>query len=144
MTLPLGWLAWAVLAAVFAAFTATLAKLGLEDTDADAATWARTTVILACISLLVSMTGKWNAVLQLTQRQWVFLTLSGLAAAASWICYFRALQIGTATQVSVVDRGSLAVVALLSILLLAERPQPREWIGIALVILGAGLVASVR
>lgn len=144
MTLPLGWLAWAVLAAVFAAFTATLAKLGLEDTDADAATWARTTVILACISLLVSISGKWNAVLQLTQRQWVFLTLSGLAAAASWICYFRALQIGTATQVSVVDRGSLAVVALLSILLLAERPQPREWIGIALVILGAGLVASVR
>ena len=101
-------------------------------------------MILACVSLLVSMTGKWNAVLQLTQRQWVFLTLSGLAAAASWICYFRALQIGTATQVSVVDRGSLAVVALLSILLLAERPQPREWIGIALVILGAGLVASVR
>ncbi len=144
MTLPLGWLAWAVLAAVFAAFTATLAKLGLEDTDADAATWVRTTVILACVSLLVSMTGKWNAVLQLTQRQWGFLTLSGLAAAASWICYFRALQIGTATQVSVVDRGSLAVVALLSILLLAERPQPREWIGIALVILGAGLVASVR
>ena len=144
MTLPLGWLALAVLAAVFAAFTATLAKLGLEDTDADAATWVRTTVILACVSLLVSMTGKWNAVLQLTQRQWVFLTLSGLAAAASWICYFRALQIGTATQVSVVDRGSLAVVALLSILLLAERPQPREWIGIALVILGAGLVASAR
>lgn len=83
MTLPLGWLAWAVLAAVFAAFTAILAKLGLEDTDADAATWARTTVILACISLLVSISGKWHAVLQLTQRQWVFLTLSGLAAAAS-------------------------------------------------------------
>ena len=135
---------WALLSALFAALTAILAKLGLEDADADAATWVRTTVILACVSLLVSMTGKWNAVLQLTQRQWVFLTLSGLAAAASWICYFRALQIGTATQVSVVDRGSLAVVALLSILLLAERPQPREWIGIALVILGAGLVASVR
>mgnify|MGYP003608312197 CR=1 FL=1 len=144
MSFALGWLRWALLSALFAALTAILAKLGLEDADADAATWVRTTVILACISLLVSISGKWNAVLQLTQRQWVFLTLSGLAAAASWICYFRALQIGTATQVSVVDRGSLAVVALLSILLLAERPQPREWIGIALVILGAGLVASVR
>lgn len=144
MTPSLGWLAWALLAAVFAAFTTILAKVGLTDADADAATWARSTVILACVTTMLSMTGKWNAVLQLNHRQWLFLTLSGLTAAASWVCYFRALQAGSVTQVSVIDRGSLAVIVLLSVLFLAERPQPREWIGVILVLVGAGLVASAK
>lgn len=137
-------LSTATMAALFAALTAILAKLGLADADADAATWARTTMILLCISAVVSLSGKWSAVLQLTQRQWLFLVLSGIAAAASWLCYFRALQAGTVTQVSVVDRGSLAIVVLLSVLLLDERPQPREWIGVALGLVGVGLVASTK
>ncbi len=144
MSFALGWLGWALLSALFAALTAILAKLGLADADADAATWARTTMILLCISAVVSLSGKWSAVLQLTQRQWLFLVLSGIAAAASWLCYFRALQAGTVTQVSVVDRGSLAIVVLLSVLLLDERPQPREWIGVALGLVGVGLVASTK
>lgn len=144
MSFATSWLGWALLSALFAALTAILAKLGLADADADAATWARTTMILLCISAVLSLAGKWSAVLQLTQRQWLFLVLSGIAAAASWLCYFRALQAGTVTQVSVVDRGSLAIVVLLSVLLLAERPQPREWIGVALVLIGVGLVASTK
>lgn len=144
MSFALGWLRWALLSALFAALTAILAKLGLADADADAATWARTTMVLLCLSAVLSIAGKWSAVLQLTQRQWLFLALSGIAAAASWLCYFRALRAGTVTQVSVVDRGSLASVVLLSVLLLAERPQPREWVGVALMLISVGLVASTK
>lgn len=138
------WFWWALLSALFAALTAIFAKVGLARVDADAATWVRSCVILACVTALMASAGKWSALQQFTSRTWVFLVLSGLVAAASWLCYFRALQLGTASQVAMVDRSSAVLVVLLAVGFLAERPSPREWLGIGLAIAGVMILGLGR
>jgi len=132
------WFAWAILSAVFAAFTAVFAKVGLQGVDSDLATLIRTGVIIIVLACFVCVTGKWRNPTELGSRTWVFLTLSGLATGASWVCYFRALKLGDASKVAPVDKFSLVLVAIFAYLFLAERPSTREWIGIAMV--GAGVV----
>jgi bacterial/archaeal transporter family protein len=132
------WFAWAILSAVFAAFTAVFAKVGLQGVDSDLATLIRTGVIIIVLACFVWVTGKWRNPTELGSRTWVFLTLSGLATGASWVCYFRALKLGDASKVAPVDKFSLVLVAIFAYLFLAERPSTREWIGIAMV--GAGVV----
>jgi transporter family protein len=137
------WLVWALLSAVFAAATAILAKIGLEGIDSDYATLVRTTVILIVLAVLVYATGKWQNPGSVPGRALLFLTLSGLATGASWVCYFRALKIGEASKVAPVDKLSVVLVALFAVIFLGERPAFRDWVGIACV--GAGvLLLSLR
>lgn len=132
------WLFWALGSAVFAALTAVFAKIGLRGVDSDFATLIRTCVIALALSLFVAYAGKWSDPLHLPGKTWTFLILSGLATGASWLCYFRALQIGQASQVAPVDKLSLLLVAVFAFVFLGERPSPREWLGIAMV--GAGVL----
>jgi bacterial/archaeal transporter family protein len=137
------WFYWALLSAVFAAMTAIFAKIGLQGVDSDYATLIRTCVILLVLSCFVYFTGKMSDPFALSSRTWLFLSLSGLATGASWVCYFRALQAGEASKVAPVDKFSLVLVAIFAVIFLNERPNIREWIGIALV--GAGvIVLSLR
>ena len=134
---------WALLSAVFAALTAVLAKIGLEGIDSDLATLVRTAVILVLLSMFVMATGKWQNPLTLPHRTLLFLTLSGAATGVSWVCYFRALQIGEASKVAPVDKLSVLLVAVFAVFFLHERPSVREWTGILMV--GAGvLVLSLK
>lgn len=138
-----GWFYWALLSAVFAASTAIFAKIGLEGIDSDFATLIRTFVILLVLSAFVYGTGKWSDPFALSQKNWLFLSLSGLATGASWVCYFRALQMGEASKVAPVDKLSLVLVALFAVIFLNERPGLREWAGISLVAAGV-LVLSLK
>lgn len=138
------WLLWALLSAVFAAMTAIFAKIGIQGVDSDLATLVRTGFIVVILSLFVVLAGKWTNPLTLSGKTWVFLGLSGLATGASWVCYFRALQIGDASKVAPVDKLSLVLVAIFAFAFLGERPIAREWAGIALVAAGVVLLALKR
>lgn len=137
------WFFWALLSAVFAAMTAIFAKLGLVGVDSDYATLIRTAMILVVLAAFVSGTGKWIPPGTLSARVWLFLGLSALATGVSWVCYFRALQMGDASRVAAVDKASVLLVAVFAVLLLGERPAPRDWLGIAMVA-GGVLILALR
>ncbi len=143
MTSSTGWAFWAVLSAVFAALTAIFAKLGIQGVDSDLATLVRTAIIVVVLSLFVSLTGKWSNPFELPSKTWLFLGLSGLATGASWVCYFRALQLGEASKVAPIDKFSLVLVALFAVVFLGERPSLRDWGGIVM-IAGGVLVLAIR
>jgi len=132
------WFFWALGSAVFAALTAIFAKIGIAGVDSDLATLIRTAVILAVLAAFVYATGKWSDPRALSGKTWTFLVLSALATGASWVCYFRALKVGQASQVAPVDKLSVLLVAVFAFTFLGERPSLREWSGIALV--GAGVL----
>jgi bacterial/archaeal transporter family protein len=132
------WFTWALLSALFAAMTAIFAKIGLEGVDSDFGTLVRTFVIIWVLALFVGVTGKWRSPFSLTPRTMTFLVLSGLATGASWVCYFRALKVGEASKVAPVDKLSLVMVAIFATAFLGERPNLREWFGIAMV--GVGVI----
>jgi len=143
MTSSNSWFFWAVLSAVFAALTAIFAKIGIKGVDSDLATLVRTAIIIVVLAGFVWFAGKWSNPFDLSGRTWLFLGLSGLATGASWVCYFRALQIGDASKVAPVDKFSLVLVALFAFAFLGERPSLREWAGIALVASGV-LVLAIK
>lgn len=143
MTHANNWFYWAILSAVFAALTAIFAKIGIAGVDSDLATLVRTAIIIVVLSAFVWLTGKWSNPLALPQRTWLFLGLSGLATGASWVCYFRALQIGEASKVAPVDKLSVVLVAIFAFVFLSERPSVREWTGIAMVA-GGVIVLSLK
>lgn len=135
------WFFWAVLSAVFAALTAIFAKIGIKGVDSDLATLVRTGIIIVVLSAFVWFAGKWSNPFELPGRTWLFLGLSGLATGASWVCYFRALQLGEASKVAPVDKMSLVLVAVFAFAFLGERPSLREWSGIAMVAGGVLVLA---
>lgn len=135
------WFFWALLSAVFAALTAIFAKIGIQGVDSDLATLVRTGIIIIVLSVFVWFAGKWSNPFALPARTWLFLGLSGLATGASWVCYFRALQLGEASKVAPVDKTSLVLVAIFAFTFLGERPSLREWAGIALVAAGVLVLA---
>jgi transporter family protein len=137
------WFFWAVLSACFAALTAIFAKVGIRDIDSDFATLIRTVVIVFVLAGFVWYADKWIDPRTLSPRALLFLTLSALATGASWVCYFRALQLGEASKVAPVDKFSLVLVVVFAFIFLGERPSGREWIGIGLVVSGV-LVLAVR
>lgn len=143
MTSSTSWIYWALLSAVFAALTAIFAKIGIQGIDSDLATLVRTAIIIVVLSLFVWLTGKWSNPFELPSKTWLFLGLSGLATGASWVCYFRALQLGEASKVAPIDKLSLVLVALFAFTFLGERPSLREWGGIAMVA-GGVLVLAIR
>ena len=144
MTTINNWFFWAILSAVFAACTAIFAKIGIRGVDSDFATLIRTVIIIFILSGFIWLTGKWSNPFTLTAKTWLFLGLSGLATGASWLCYFRALQMGDALKVAPVDKFSLVLVALFAFAFLGERPSLREWLGIALVASGVLILAIKR
>jgi transporter family protein len=138
------WIVYALLSACFAALTAIFAKIGIHGVNSDLATFVRTTIILVVIFLFVWFTGKWSNPLQLPPKTLIFLTLSGLATGASWVCYFRALQMGDASKVAPIDKLSLVLVAIFAVIFLHERPSVRDWSGILLVVSGVLVLAFKR
>jgi bacterial/archaeal transporter family protein len=138
------WLFWALLAAVFAALTAIFAKSGIRNVDSDLATLIRTVVVLLLLAAFVPFTGKWSNPFALSVKTWIFLVLSAVASGASWVCYFRALQIGEAAKVATIDKGSVILVAIFAYVFLGERPVFREWTGIFLVAIGIFLLGLKR
>lgn len=141
MTSSSSWIIWALLSAVFASLTAIFAKIGIQGVDSDLATLVRTAIIFAILGLFVWLSGKWTNPFQLPTKTWLFLGLSSLATGASWVCYFRALQIGDASKVAPVDKLSLVLVAVFAFAFLGERPDWHEWIGILLVAVGVVVLA---
>ena len=136
------WLPWALGSAVFAALTAIFAKIGLEGIDSDFATLVRTFVIVGVLGAFVAATGKWRNPFALPSRSLAFLVLSAFATGASWVCYFRALKVGEAAKVAPVDKLSVVLVAIFATAFLGEELSALNWAGIALVALGAILVAA--
>ncbi len=136
-----GWLFWAFLSAGFAALTAIFAKVGVETINSNFATFLRTLVILVMVAGIVAATGQAQPLGSISPRSYIFLTLSGLATGASWLCYFRALQLGDAARVAPIDKLSTVLVAIFGAAFLGERLTTPNWLGIILIAAGAMLVA---
>lgn len=137
----LAWQTWAVLSAVFAALTAIFAKVGVAGINSDFATFVRTIVVIVALGGLLAATGQWQWPTEVSARSYVFLVLSGLGTGASWLCYFRALQLGDAARVAPIDKLSVVFVAVFAVIFLGERLAALNWLGIALIGTGAVLVA---
>ena len=139
-TMAGSWIVWALFSAVFAALTAIFAKIGVEGVDSDYATFVRTLVVVCVLGLLLTATGRLH-VSALSPKTMTFLTLSGLATGASWLCYFRALKIGDAARVAPIDKLSVVLVAVFGVFFLGERLSAQNWLGVVLIACGALLVA---
>jgi transporter family protein len=137
----MSWLPWAIMSAVFAALTAIFAKLGVAGMSSDLATFIRTIVVAVALGLLLLATGQFSQTGQISSRGLLFLTLSGLATGASWLCYFRALSLGQAAQVAPVDKLSVVLVAIFGVAFLGEYLSMRSWLGISLISSGVVLIA---
>lgn len=135
------WQSWAILSAIFAALTAIFAKVGVENVNSDFATFIRTVVILIVLAGILLSLGEFQSLGSISPRTYLFLLLSGLATGASWICYFRALKLGNASQVAPIDKLSVLLVAVFGTMFLGERLTAVNWIGVALIAGGAVLVA---
>jgi transporter family protein len=137
----LSWQFWAVLSAVFAALTAIFAKIGVENVNSDFATLIRTVVVMVALSGILVATGQWQPPGSVSLRTYVFLLLSGLGTGASWLCYFRALQLGDAARVAPIDKLSVVMVAVFGVAFLGERLSAVNWLGVVAIGGGAALVA---
>ena len=135
------WQFWAILAAIFAALTAIFAKLGVSGISSNYATFLRMLVVAVALGGLLWATGGFESLQDVPGRALLFLVLSGLATGASGLCYFRALQIGKASQVAPVDKLSVVFVAIFAALVLGERLSAGGWAGIGLISAGAVLLA---
>ncbi len=140
----MSWFWLAVLSAVFATLTALFAKLGVDRLNPEYATLLRTFVIVFVIAPVTFAIGKWQNPLHLNRWTLTAIILSGICAALSWLCYFRALKLGDAAAVSAVDKLSLAMVAIVSVMVLGEKLTMPQWIGVLLVIVGAVLIAVYK
>ncbi|KQT65811.1 transporter [Aureimonas sp. Leaf460] len=121
--------------------TAIFGKIGVAGVPSDYATFLRTIVILAFAGAIVAATGQWRPPADLPGRTLLFLALSGLATGASWLCYYRALQLGQAAKVAPVDKLSVVLVAVFGVVFLSEKLTAANWAGVALITAGAVLVA---
>ncbi|QYM78674.1 EamA family transporter [Horticoccus luteus] len=137
----MNWLFWALLSAVFAGATAVLAKVGVDGVNSNLATAVRTTVVLVFAWSVALATGPVNAVWTLPRKTWVFLALSGIATGLSWLCYFRALQLGEASKVAPVDKLSVVFVIAFAALFLGEALTVKTAVGGALIVAGAVVLA---
>jgi bacterial/archaeal transporter family protein len=135
------WVFWALLSAVFAAATALLAKVGVTGIDSNLATAIRTTVILLFTWAIAIGLEKHNGLAQIGRRSWLFLILSGICTGLSWLCYFRALQLGPASGVAPIDKLSVVIVILGAALFLGERLTLMKAIGGSLIAIGAVILA---
>jgi transporter family protein len=135
------WLFWAVLSALFAGATAILAKIGVAEINSNLATAIRTTVILLFSWIVALVTTRGSEFWSIGRKTWIFLILSGIATGLSWLCYFRALQVGEVSKVAPIDKLSVVVAMALAIALLGEKLSLRGGIGAGLIVLGAIVLA---
>jgi transporter family protein len=135
------WLIWALLSALFAALTAIFAKVGVKEVNPDVATFIRTVVILFVLGGILAARGLFQPLTSYSGRTYLFLVLSGLATGASWVCYFRALQVGDAARVAPIDKLSVVLVAVFSVSFLGEQIGLHNWLGVLLIAAGAILLA---
>lgn len=135
------WLLFALLSAIFAALTSILAKIGIEGVNSNLATAIRTVVVVVMSWGMVFLTGTQNGVWEISKKSWIFLILSGLATGASWLCYYRALQIGEASKVVPVDKLSVVITLVLAFVFLHEKFTARSLAGCILI--GAGTLVMV-
>ncbi len=131
------WLLFAILSAVFAAATAILAKIGIENVDSNLATAIRTIVVLIMAWLVVFLTNKSGGIASITPRSWLFLILSGLATGASWLCYFYAIKIGDVSKVVPVDKCSLVLTIIFAVIFLGESLTWKTILGSILLLAGS-------
>ena len=134
------WFVYALLSAVFAALTSILAKVGIEGVNSNLATALRTAVVLVMAWGMVFLTDAQGGLWAISRKSWIFLILSGLATGASWLCYYRALQIGEASKVVPIDKLSVVITLALAFVFLHERFTPRSLAGCALIGLGTLLM----
>lgn len=130
------WIVYALLSAVFAAFTSILAKIGMDNVNSNLATAIRTITVLIMSWFMVWVTGKFGDIQTLTKGNWIFLTLSGLATGFSWLFYYKAIQLGEVSKVVPIDKLSIVFVFIFSILILKEPFSIKTLIGTAIITIG--------
>ena len=130
------WFIFAILSAIFAALTSILAKIGIEGVNSNLATAVRTIVVVLMAWLMVFITGSQNGLMDISKKSWIFLILSGLATGASWLCYYKALQIGEASKVVPIDKLSIVITVALAFLFLGEQITLKTLIGCGLIVAG--------
>lgn len=134
------WLLFALLSAVFAALTSILAKVGIEGVNSNLATAVRTGVVVILAWAIVFLSGAQSGLASISKKSWIFLILSGLATGASWLCYYRAIQIGEVSKVVPIDKLSVVFTLLLAFVFLHEQITPRSAAGCALIAAGTLLM----
>lgn len=134
------WFVFALLSAIFAALTSILAKVGIEGVPSNLATAVRTVVVLAMAWLMVFVTKEQGGISSISTRSWIFLVLSGLATGASWLCYFRAIQIGDVSKVVPVDKLSVVLTVILAFIFFHETVSWKSLAGLILITVGTLLM----
>ena len=135
------WAVFALLSAVFAALTSILAKIGIDGVNSNLATAIRTVVVVAMAWGMVFLTNTQNGIAEISRKSWIFLILSGLATGASWLCYYKALQLGPASKVVPIDKLSVVITLILAFVFLHEDFTTKSIIGCILI--GAGTLVMV-
>lgn len=135
------WMIFAVLSAVFAALTSILSKIGIEGVNSNLATAIRTIVVVIMAWGMVFLTHAQNGLAEISKKSWIFLILSGLATGASWLCYYKALQMGDASKVVPIDKLSVVITLILAFVFLHEQFTTKSLIGCILI--GAGTLIMV-
>ena len=130
------WAIFAILSAIFAALTSILAKIGIEGVNSNLATAIRTVVIVFMAWFMVFITGNQYGIVDISKKSWIFLILSGLATGASWLCYYKALQLGEASKVIPIDKLSIVITIILAFIFLGEQITLKTLIGCCLIVAG--------
>ena len=130
------WFVFAILSSIFAALTSILAKIGIEGVNSNLATAVRTIVVVLMAWFMVFITGNQNGIVDISKKSWIFLILSGLATGSSWLCYYKALQLGEASKVVPIDKLSIAITIILAFIFLGEQITLKTLIGCCLIVIG--------
>lgn len=130
------WAIFAILSAIFAALTSILAKVGIEGVNSNLATAVRTIVVVLMAWFMVFATGNQNGIVDISKKNWIFLILSGLATGVSWLCYYKALQLGEVSKVVPIDKLSIVITIILAFIFLGEQITLKTLIGCCLIIVG--------
>ena len=130
------WAIFAILSAIFAALTSILAKVGIEGVNSNLATAVRTIVVVLMAWFMVFVTGNQNGIVDISKKNWIFLILSGLATGASWLCYYKALQLGEVSKVVPIDKLSIVITIILAFIFLGEQITLKTLIGCCLIVAG--------
>ena len=130
------WFVFAILSSIFAALTSILTKIGIEGVNSNLATAVRTIVVVLMAWFMVFITGNQNGIVDISKKSWIFLILSGLATGASWLCYYKALQLGEASKVVPIDKLSIVITIVLAFIFLGEQITLKTLIGCCLIVTG--------
>ena len=130
------WSIFTILSAIFAALTSILAKVGIEGVNSNLATAVRTIVVVLMAWFMVFVTGNQNGIVDISKKSWIFLILSGLATGASWLCYYKALQLGEVSKVVPIDKLSIVITIILAFIFLGEQITSKTLIGCCLIVAG--------